>query len=95
MDFIWDEAKRRLNLAKHGIDFVGAVKIWNGQAAERRSDRDEERRWIAIGEVEGVVLAVIYTDREETRRRIISARLASRSERAWYRQLHVPKPSEG
>jgi uncharacterized DUF497 family protein len=26
MDFEWDERKRQANIAKHGIDFVGAAK---------------------------------------------------------------------
>ena len=28
--FVWDEAKRRLNLRKHGIDFADAEKIFRG-----------------------------------------------------------------
>jgi hypothetical protein len=28
--FVWDEAKRRLNLRKHGIDFADADRIFRG-----------------------------------------------------------------
>jgi uncharacterized DUF497 family protein len=28
--FAWDEAKRRTNLRKHGIDFAAAAKIFRG-----------------------------------------------------------------
>jgi uncharacterized protein len=28
--FAWDEAKRRTNLSKHGIDFADAGKIFRG-----------------------------------------------------------------
>ena len=28
--FVWDEAKRRLNRPKHGIDFMDAEKIFRG-----------------------------------------------------------------
>jgi len=28
--FLWDEAKRRANLRKHGIDFVDAERIFGG-----------------------------------------------------------------
>ena len=28
--FLWDEAKRRANLRKHGIDFVDAERIFRG-----------------------------------------------------------------
>ena len=31
MAFEWDEAKRRANLAKHGVDFADAAEFdWNG-----------------------------------------------------------------
>jgi len=46
---------------------------------DRRRDYGEERV-IAIGEVDGEVLVVVYTDRGNTRR-IISARRANRKER--------------
>jgi uncharacterized DUF497 family protein len=31
MDSEWDAAKRQANILKHGIDFVAAVKIFDGQ----------------------------------------------------------------
>jgi uncharacterized DUF497 family protein len=30
MDFEWDEAKNRANIAKHGIDFDEAVQVFYG-----------------------------------------------------------------
>lgn len=32
MDFEWDEDKRITNIAKHGIDFVGAAHILFGNS---------------------------------------------------------------
>ncbi len=29
MDFEWDDAKRRGNLAKHGIDFIDLLPAWD------------------------------------------------------------------
>lgn len=30
MQFIWDEQKRQINLAKHGLDFADAHKVFAG-----------------------------------------------------------------
>jgi uncharacterized protein len=50
--------------------------------------REEESRWIAVGEVEGRVLVVVYTWRAETRR-IISGRKATKTEREeFYRTIY-------
>jgi hypothetical protein len=47
--FDWDKRKSRSNLDKHGIDFDDAVEIFYGPVILRRSDRNSEERWIAIG----------------------------------------------
>jgi uncharacterized protein (DUF4415 family) len=55
MDFEWDEAKNRANIAKHGIGFLGAARIFDGPVlewADRRRDYGETKR-SAIGELEG------------------------------------------
>ena len=88
MEFEWDENKRRSNLSKHGIDFVDAAKIFNRPVLERidnRYDDYEETRIVALGEVNGVVLFVVYAWRGEVRR-IISARRATKRERNKYYQ---------
>jgi uncharacterized protein len=74
MEFEWDENKRYTNLSKHGIDFVDAAKIFNLPVLERVDNRYdyEETRIVALGEVNGIVLFVVYTWRDEVRR-IISA----------------------
>jgi uncharacterized protein len=81
----WDEAKRRANIEKHGIDFVAAVKIFDGwftEAEDRRRDYGE-RRYRAVGQLGDRVIQVAYTWRAE-RRRIISARRAGRNDRRAY-----------
>ena len=87
MEFEWDENKRQSNLSKHGIDFIDAAKIFNRPVLERVDNRYdyEETRIIALGEVNGVVLFVVYTWRGEVRR-IISARRATKRERNKYYQ---------
>lgn len=86
----WDELKRLANLAKHGIDFVGASRIFDGFVIEAQDDRKHygERRMKAYGVSRGEVLCVIYTLRGR-RRRIISARRANRHERENYRSAQA------
>jgi len=83
--FEWDPRKRRSNLAKHGVDFLGAARIFDGPVLQKRDNRRDygEARIIAFGAVEGAVLAVVFTWRGANRR-LISARAASREERDQY-----------
>ena len=73
-------------MARHGIAFEDAVKIFDGLALERIDDRFEygECRVYAIGLVGGLEITVIYTDVTEGVRRIISAWRAERHEREAY-----------
>jgi len=84
MRFTWDPAKNDRNIAKHGIDFVDAIRVFdNTRLYVYRSDRHGEERYTAIGPLESRTIAVAYTDRIERSfavRRIISARRARRYE---------------
>lgn len=88
MPFEWDGEKNLQNIAKHGVSFDTASRIFDGivlTAEDRRFDYGETRL-ISIGAVEGiVVLTVAHTDRDG-RIRLISARPASRKERNRYEQ---------
>ena len=48
MDSEWDEAKRRANILKHGLDFVAAVKVFDGWFIEPWT-RDASMASDAIG----------------------------------------------
>jgi uncharacterized protein len=89
MEFAWDEDKHHRNLRERGFGFDFA--IFAGPVIEKRDARKEygELRMLALGEAEGIVLAVIYTDREDVRR-IISARRASKKERAEWQSFARP-----
>lgn len=93
-EFEWDENKANANIAKHGIDFQGAIRIFESFFLLIPSDRRHEERLKAIGAVDDVVITVVFTWRE-TRRRIISARRAKHDERQAYRQAHAGGPEEG
>jgi uncharacterized protein len=87
MSFEWDEAKNRDTIEKRGLGFEFAARIFEGRVLEREDQRRDyrEQRIFSVGEIEGEVFVVVYTWREN-RRRIISARRASRRERDEYRK---------
>lgn len=94
MDFEWDERKRAANFTKHGIDFEDAIYIFEDFVQEKDDPRDYdgETRIIAYGEVDGRLLAVVYTWRDGARR-IISARKANgREQRAYHATLSSVAP---
>jgi uncharacterized DUF497 family protein len=79
MRFERDAAKAPADVDKHGITFSAGALIFSGQVVEssRAGPQDGEERIEAVGEVDGAILAVVYTWRGDTRR-IISVRRASR-----------------
>ncbi len=82
-EFEWDEAKRRKNIETHGIDFEDAATVFSRPYLRRRSDRNGETRYVAIGFLKDVAIAVVYTVRAGVCR-IISARRARTNERKEY-----------
>ena len=97
MRFSWDPLKSEANLAERGFDFLFATLIFDGPTLERHDDRQNygEKRVIALGIADGILLTVVYTDRVggggDVVRRIISARVSNRRERKAYRQTFSPE----
>ena len=86
MEFDWYDTKSNRNIEQRGFGFDFAALIFAGRVLTAVDDREDygEVRVKAIGEIDGIVLVVIYTDREDVRW-IISARLANKKERAlWH-----------
>lgn len=85
MRFEWDEAKRRTNLRKHGIDFQDLPSTFEGYTATLEDHRFEysERRFVTFGLLEGRAVAIAHTEEEETIR-FISARKATKNEQESY-----------
>jgi hypothetical protein len=83
MRYSWDERKNRSNIARHGIAFEDAKRIFEGPTVEKVDDRFDYRevRVYAIGLVNGLEITVVYTDRTGDERRIISAWRAEPHER--------------
>ena len=90
MEFTWDEPENRVKQRKHGISFGTAVCVFDDPYHLTRQDRevDGEPRWQTIGMVNGAhVLLVAHTvSEEEEVVHIISARKATRQERASMRK---------
>jgi uncharacterized DUF497 family protein len=88
MRYSWGEDKNRRNIERHGIAFEDAKRIFDGSTLERVDDRFDygETRVYAIGLVNGLEITVIYTDRDNDERRIISAWRAEPHERRAYWQ---------
>ena len=92
MRFEWNPEKARSNLAKHGVAFNLAEKVWDDPLRVILPDRFEagEQRWHAVGMVGPVAILVVvhaYPDAEnESRVRIIGARKATAHERRRYEQ---------
>ncbi|PBB19110.1 BrnT family toxin [Mesorhizobium sp. WSM4313] len=84
LEFEWDDQKATSNLAKHGVAFADAKRLFDDIRALHYSDRSMER-FIGIGIVNGLVLTVVYTERGD-RIRLISARKATRHEQKAYDQ---------
>lgn len=85
-NFEWDTTKQAKNLAKHGIDFADIPANWDFRLEIGPTPRGNEMRWHALIDLDGIVVAVIYTLRGKTIR-IISVRKARDDERKIYRKL--------
>jgi uncharacterized protein len=84
---IWDPFKAAKVLADRGLDFATAIIIFQNPHLLIRSDKNGEVRWKATGRVEGQMLTVIFTQRDEAIR-IITLRRAWRNEERAFGELH-------
>ena len=83
--FEWDNEKAAANEIKHGVTFEIAARVFFDENRIEYYDEEHsgtEDRYYTIG-MAGNVLFVVYTERQEAIR-LISARLATKSEEAAY-----------
>ena len=83
--FTWDETKRKSNLAKHGIDSRDAPAIFEGPLVTVEDTREDygEPRYVALGLLEGVVVSLVYAERND-QVRLISIRKALKHETRFF-----------
>ncbi|NMG09187.1 BrnT family toxin [Brasilonema sp. UFV-L1] len=89
MEFEWDEAKRFANIRKHGIDFIDVPEVFDGDTVTVEDNRYdyEEQRFVTFGLLQGILVAVVHTERGDSTR-IISTRKATKYEqRIYFEQL--------
>ena len=81
MRFTWHEAKRRANLAKHGLDFADAPMVFAGPMVLFEDQREDygEQRMIGIGLLDFLVVLIVHVESDEEIR-IISMRKADSDE---------------
>ena len=60
----WDEAKRRANVRKHGCDFAGCERMFDGPVWVYEDKRVAygELRLCAVGWLDGRVMHMTYTE---------------------------------
>lgn len=83
----WDATKSSQNLAKHCLDFVTAVDVFQDFYIEQLDNRKPygEERYIVLGNLQGREVVLIYTPRGN-KKRIISLRKANAREQNIYQQ---------
>lgn len=85
MRITFDDEKRRLTLENRSLDFADAGQIFAGYHytdPDTRIDYGEDRE-ITVGMLNGNVVVVVWTERDDSRR-IISMRKANKDEREEY-----------
>ena len=89
MHFEWDPEKATANQRKHGVTFeeaTSALRDVFSATAHDPDHSDSEERFVTFGiSSQGRLLAVSHTDRGDAIR-IISARLATNTERQIYEE---------
>jgi hypothetical protein len=85
MLFEWDENKREANAAKHSIDLLEGIALFDGRAVySYPSPRDDEQRSVTVGLLDGEFVALVWTERGEAIR-LISLRRARDVEKRAHR----------
>ena len=83
-EFEYDPAKSEANVAKHGMDFLGAQVLWDDvMRVEIPARTVDEPRWLVVGQIQGQHWSAVGTYREG-RIRIISVRRSREEEVAIY-----------
>ena len=88
LKIVWDPIKARANFDKHGVSFAEAASIFaRGEEYFVRHDDAHsqfEDRFVAMGRVSRGIVVVVWVERDEDEIRLISARWATRRERAQF-----------
>ena len=89
LKFRWNKAKAKKNHRKHGVSFDLAKAVFSDAfAMEFLDDRGDygEERFVIIGMVDGHILYVAYSERDDVIRMISARRATKHEEQAYYEQ---------
>ena len=85
MNFDWDPRKAARNLAKHGVSFEEAQTAFEDELGAYYPDKEHAERFILIGYSRRPrLLYVVHAEVRQDSIRIISARKATKNEKAHY-----------
>ena len=86
--FEWDERKCRINIKKHGIDFLDAPEIFQGPMLVNLDAKNDygEDRYIGIGFLRNKAVVVVFTEPYPEITRIISLRKATKDEEERFKE---------
>lgn len=88
MELEWSESKRLTVLVSRGLDFLDGGRFFDGRPIlSAPSPRGVEERWVSIGELDGEMIAIVWTLRGAATR-IITMRKARDEEKRRYRALY-------
>ncbi len=83
MRFTWSDAKRKLNVEQHGLDFVDVPMVFEGPTFTYEDDRfdNSAQRFVTLGILDEFVVSIVHTESPRVIR-IISFRQATKHEQA-------------
>lgn len=85
--FEWDEEKNLANIEKHGIDFEEILEVFDDPAFLTGYDfehSEKEDRYYGIGNLNGILIVLVFFTEKKNRIRLISARQADKDLREEY-----------
>lgn len=91
LNFEWDEHKNEINKKKHGLSFETATEVFYDELAILFDDpdhSDDEERFLIIGMLKSSKICIVshcYRDNDNVIR-LISARMATKSEIRYYQE---------
>lgn len=89
MIFKWNERKRKTNLKRHGFDFNDVELMFESETLTLMDDRFDygETRYVSFGMFRDLVVAVVYTESDETTRVISFRRATKNEEKEYYKSV--------
>jgi uncharacterized protein len=88
--FEWDSAKNIANIRKHNIDFNDAIEIFLHSVVSDIDTKENygEERWISIGQMQNLIIVIVYVEYVNDIIQIISVRKATKCEKNYYEETY-------